>query len=272
MDKGSFIGINFGTTNTSVVQLLNDEQGIRCINLGEEGEYPFSSVVAIPKNKGALKFGREVRNHREQLSSEYEIFTSMKTYLGTDKEFIIGSKRYSATDITSEFLKSIKEYIVRVHGIEIKEAGFSFPVNFTPEARRELRVAAERARISVKSFVAESTAAYFSTRKYGQAYSKVMVLDWGGGTFDISILELKKNSVSEISIFGEQVGGDDIDIELAKHVHAEIVKKAGKGWNTSFDDMDSASRDLLVARCERAKIEISETDDDYDLTVYGYGE
>ena len=107
MQKGSFFGINFGTTNTAVVQLLNDEQGIRCINLGEEGEYPFSSIVAIPKHGGTLKFGREVRNHREQLSEEYEIFTSMKTYLGTDKEFVVGANRYSATEITAEFFKSI---------------------------------------------------------------------------------------------------------------------------------------------------------------------
>ena len=272
MQKGSFIGINFGTTNTAVVQLLNDEQGIRCINLGEEGEYPFSSIVAIPKHGGTLKFGREVRNHREQLSEEYEIFTSMKTYLGTDKEFVVGANRYSATEITAEFLKSIKGYIARVHKIEIREAGFSFPVNFAPEARYELRVAAKKAGIEVKCFVSESTAAYFANRRVGQVYSRVMVLDWGGGTFDISILEINRKSVREVAVFGEQVGGDDIDTELAKHVHAEIVKKSKKEIQNAFDEMDSVSHDLILARCERAKIEISETEEDYDLTVYDYGQ
>jgi len=272
MQKGSFIGIDFGTTNTAVVQLLNDEQGFRSVNLGEGGEYPFSSIVAIPKSGGALKFGREVRSRREELTSEYEIFTSMKSYLGTDKEFIVGSNRYSATEITAEFLKSVKAYIARAHRIDIKEAGLSFPVDFTPEARRELRIAAENAGISVKCFISESTAAYFANRQEGQAYSRVMVLDWGGGTFDISILNLKKNSVTEAAVFGEKIGGDDIDIELAKRIHADIVKKSGSGVHIPFDDMNLTSRDLMIARCERAKIEISETDEEYDLTVMDYGE
>ena len=269
--KGSFIGIDFGTTNTAIVQLLSDEQGIRVINLGEQGEYPFSSVVAIPKNGGTLKFGREVRNRREELTADYEIFTSMKSFLGTDKEFIVGSHRYSATEITEKFLISIKDYISSVHKIDIKEAGFAFPVDFTPEARRELRNAAEKAGIKVKCFVSESTAAYFANRQAGQAYSRVMVLDWGGGTFDISILNLKKNSVTEVAVFGERVGGDDIDIELAKRIHADIVKKSGIDTRIPFDEMTPVCRDLIIARCERAKIEISETDDEYDLTVMDYG-
>ena len=271
MQKGSFIGINFGTTNTAVVQLLNDEQGYRIVNLGEGGEYPFSSIIAIPKKGGPLKFGREVRSRREELSADYEVFSSMKSYLGTDKEFIVGSERYSATEIAEQFLRSVKTYIERVYKIEIKEAGFSFPVDFTPEARRELRIAAKNAGIEVKSFVSESTAAYFANRQEGQAYSRVMVLDWGGGSFDISILNLKKNSVSELVVYGENIGGDNIDIELAKRIHADIIKKSNLSTNISFDDMSPVSRDLMIARCERAKIEISETDEEYDLTIMYYG-
>ena len=276
MQKGSFIGINFGTTNTAVVHLQNDEQGTRIVNLGEGGgEYPFSSVVAVPKNGGALKFGREVKDRREELSADYEIFTSMKSFLGTNKEFKVGANRYTATEITSEFLKSVKEYIARVHNIEIKEAGLAFPIDFSPEARSELRIAAENAGITVKCFVSESTAAYLSSREKVRAFSRVMVLDWGGGTFDISILDLKKNAVTEIAVFGEKVGGDDIDMELARRVHAEIVKKSANVAHIPFDDMNPTDRDTMVAHCERAKIEISETvtetDEDYDLTVMDYG-
>lgn len=272
MQRGSFFGINFGTTNTTVVQLLNDEHGSRSVNLGEGGEYPFSSIVAIPKNGGALKFGREVRDRREELTSNYEIFTSMKTYLGTDREFVVGSNRYSATEITTQFLKSVKAYIERVYRIEIKEASLSFPVDFAPQARRELRIAAENAGIDVKCFISEPTAAYFANRKKGQAYSRVMVLDWGGGTFDISILNLKKNSVTELAVFGDKIGGDDIDDELAKRIHAGIIKKSGSGTHIPFDEMSPTSRDLMIARCERAKIEISETNEEYDLTVMDYGD
>lgn len=273
MQKGSFIGIDFGTTNTAIVQLLDDEHGYRTVNLGEDGDYPFSSIVAIPHKSGdSLKFGRKVKEHREELSSDYNIFTSMKSFLGTDNEFIVGSNRYTATEITTQFFTSIKEYISKTYRIDITEAGLSFPVDFSPEARRELRIAVENAGIKINCFLTESTAAYFANRKAGQAFSKVMVLDWGGGTFDISILELKKNSITETAVFGERVGGDDIDNALAKRVHAEIVKKSGMVTPLSFDDMKPISRDHLLARCERAKIEISETDDEHDLTVTNYEE
>ena len=271
MQKGSFIGIDFGTTNTAVVQLLSDEQGLRTVNLGEKGEYPFSSVVAIPKNGGCLKFGREVRDRREELTADYDIFTSMKSHLGTDKEFIVGANRYTATDITAQFLASVRDYIARVHKIDITEAGLSFPVDFTPDARRELRIAAEKAGIKVKCFISESTAAYFANRQEGQAYSRVMVLDWGGGTFDISILNLRKNSVTEASVFGEKIGGDDIDVELARRIHADIVNKAGTETKIAFDDMDPVSRDMIIARCEQTKIAISETYEEHDFTIYDYG-
>ena len=271
MKKGEFIGIDFGTTNTAVVQVLSDEQGMKTISLGEGG-YPFSSIVAIPKNGGAPKFGREVRNRREELSVDHDIFTSMKSYLGTYREFIVGANRYTATDITSAFLKYVKAYISRHHNVEINKAGFSFPVDFSPEARRELQIAAEKAGITVSSFISEPTAAYISSRGEVQACERVMVLDWGGGTFDISVLNLKKNSVTENFVLGERIGGDDIDIELARRIHAAIAQKSGIGTKTGFDDMSPADRDLIIARCERAKIEISETDEEYDFTVRDYGE
>ena len=272
MQKGSFIGIDFGTTNTSVVQLLYDEYGQRTIHLGEGGDYPFSSIIAIPNSGGALKFGRDVKNRREELSADHDIFTSMKSHLGTDKEFIVGSSRFSATDITTKFLRSIKEYILRVHRIDITEAGLAFPVDFSPEARRELRIAAENAGIKVNCFLSESTAAYFANRKEVQAFSKVMVLDWGGGTFDISILNIKKSSVTEVSVFGEKVGGDDIDQSLAERIHAEIVKKSDVINPTSFLDMNPVCRDNLVARCEQAKRQISNNNDDDVLSIVNYGQ
>ncbi|ADU26813.1 Hsp70 family protein [Ethanoligenens harbinense] len=273
MQKGSFIGIDFGTTNTSVVRVFNDEHGYKTVNLGEGGDYPFSSIVAIPRqNGGSLKFGRDIKNHREELSSDYEIFTSMKSFLGTNKEFKVGDHRYSATEITTLFLKYIKDYISRTHpDVDLSKAGLSFPVDFSPEARRELRTAAENAGIKVNSFLSESTAAYFANRKAGQAFSKVMVLDWGGGTFDISILELKKNSITETAVFGERVGGDDIDFALAKRVHAEIIKKSEVYNPVAFEDMNLASKDYLISWCEKAKIEISNTEDDYESAIYNYG-
>ena len=271
MQKGNFFGINFGTTNTAVVHLQSEEQGVRLAHLGEGGDYPFSSIVAVPKEGGLLKFGREVRKRREELSDEYEIFASMKSYLGTKKEFIAGTRRYTAAELTAEFLKSVKAYILMKHREDIKEAGFAFPIDFSPEARRDLCKAAELAGISVKCFISESTAAYLASRQDVQAYSRVMVLDWGGGTFDISILDLKKNSVTEAAVYGDKIGGDDIDIELARRVHAEIVKKSKSALRLAFDDMKPHERDLMIARCELAKINISDSDVDYDFSILNYG-
>lgn len=275
MKKGSFIGINFGTTNTAVVELFSDEEGCRIARLGEEGEYPFSSVVAIPRNRDSstsLKFGREVRDRREELSSTHDIFTSMKEYLGTDHEFVVGSNSYSAVEITAEFLKYVREYIESRYEIVIDGAGFSYPVSFSAEARRDLKLAATRAGIEVKCLVSEPTAAYFANRKEGQIFSRVMVLDWGGGTFDVSVLNIKKNSVTETALFGEKVGGDDIDKDLARKLHGVIVRKSQGAGQIQFDDMRPIDRDNLISNCERGKIEYSEDDEENVIHMMNYGD
>lgn len=273
MKSDFLIGINFGTTNTAVVKMFDDEEGTKIVNLYDETGSPFSSVVAIPHRKEDLpKFGRDVKNRREELSSDHDIFTSMKAYLGTDHEFVVGSSSYTAVEITAKFLESIRKYVAREYDTEIDKASFSFPVSFSPEARRDLKFAAEMAGIKVECFVSEPTAAYFANRKKGQVFSRVMVLDWGGGTFDISILNVKKNSVTETALFGEKVGGDDIDGALARRIHGEIAGKTQVINPLSFDDMSPVSRDLLIARCEGAKIEISDTDDEDSLTIMNYGE
>ena len=270
MQQRSYFGINFGTTNTAVVRIIRDEFGERILPLGDVGIIPFSSIIAIPKQGEEIMFGQEVRKQRENLSAKHEIITSIKSYLGTDKEFIVGSNKYSAQVLTAKFLEAIKNYIHEVHKVEIKEAGFSFPVDFTPEARSELCKAAEQEGIKVKSFVSESTAAYFANRKEGYGYSRIMVLDWGGGSFDISILDISKDSVSELSVYGENIGGDDIDKNLANRVHANIIKQTNLSNNIPFDEMPPACRDQLLSKCEQAKIEITETNEDFQLTVVDY--
>ena len=273
MKNETFIGIDFGTTNTAVVRIQNDEYGQRIEPLGEGGEYPFSSIVAIPKDgSNKLRFGRDVRDKRLELTQTHEIYHSMKSYLGTDKEFFVGGLRYSATDITASFLKYIKLFIKKHHGFEITKAAFSFPVDFSPEARRELKKAADSAGIQPTTFVGEATAAYISSRQEAKAYSKVMVLDWGGGTLDTCVLDLKKNSLFETSVWGEEVGGDDIDLELAKRVHAKIATNSNLDNKKHFDDMASSERDAIISYCEKAKIEFSMYDDDYSLTVRNYGD
>jgi len=275
MQIGRYIGIDFGTTNTSVVSCYVNEHGEQITKLGENGDYPFSSIVAIPKNGGVMLFGRAVRDKRLELAETHEVYTSMKSFLGKKVgsqplTIKVGENEYSPKEIVTAFFKHIKEYVGNNFSIDITMASLSYPVDFTPEARHELREAAEAAGIEVKMFVSESTAAYIASRNECKAFSKVMVLDWGGGTFDISILKLVKSSIREIAICGEKIGGDDIDRELAQRMHSRIAAGSEMG---RFDDMPPAERDQMIMRCEQAKIAISNlaSEDDHPLTIKDYG-
>jgi len=277
MEKGQYVGIDFGTTNTAVVLLFDDEFGRRTIHLGEGGDYPFSSIVAIPKNGEELLFGREVRERRYSLTETHEIVTSMKSFLGKEIDgipysFSVGNKKYYPKDITRSFLSYVKEYVRQQTGLDINEASFAYPMDFSPQARRELMQAATEAGIEVKAFMSESTAAYIANSNESKAFSRVMVLDWGGGTFDISILRLDGNNVQEIAVWGDDFGGDDIDYEFAERMHARIVVNTDIAGRR-FKDMSPSERDHMIHKCEQAKILISESNDweDYSLDVYYYG-
>lgn len=266
-----YIGINFGTTNTSVVCILADEYGRKEPKyLGEDGKYPFSSIVAIPKNSDEpLLFGRKVRDRRHELSQTHDVYTSMKSYLGKPDRF--GGNRYSAKDIVTVFFRHIKDYIKKTWEIDIISASFSYPVDFTPEARRDLFDAAKDAGIEITMLVNESTAACVSFLEECRNFSKVMVLDWGGGTFDISILNLSGTNIFELAVWGDHIGGDDIDRELAERTHSQIAANS-KIDGGRFEDMKHSERDDMLQNCETAKIEISnDYGDNYPLSLHSYG-
>lgn len=274
MEDKKYFGIDFGTTNTAVVVINKFGTSGKDMPLGEDnGEVPFSSIVAIPKDGSSnLLFGREVRRKRIELSQTHEIFTSMKSYLGTEYEFIVGESRYSATYITTQFLKHVKQNIIANFGdkFDIQEATFSFPVDFSPEARRELKKAAIAAGITPKGFISESTAAYIANTQSVKALNNVLVLDWGGGTYDVSVLQATENKLVELSVWGDKIGGDNIDIELAQIAHNYIVSKSNV--KIPFEDMSPSEKDNLISICERAKIDFSFYADDYPLTVQNYGQ
>lgn len=270
MSHPSHIGIDFGTTNTVVVEIFKDELGQKIRNLGEDGNYPFSSIVAIPKSGNLeILFGRNVRNQQQELSETHDIFISMKSYLGTSKKFTVGEKSYTATDITAKFLRYVKTRIKELHNLEIISATFSLPVDFTPNARKELKQASLQAGITPNGFISESTSAYIANIDNTKSLAKVLVIDWGGGTLDISILDATKEKLIETTVWGDKIGGDDIDLEMANLVHKEIMKKNDK--KIPFQEMPSAQRDNLITLCENAKIEFSVYDDDYPLTIKNYG-
>ncbi|MCL2632914.1 MAG: Hsp70 family protein [Oscillospiraceae bacterium] len=270
--NGAFIGIDFGTTNTAVVRITSDENGGYTECLGENGNSPFASIIAIPKEGGKLVFGREVRERRLELAETHYIISSLKTYVGSDREVISGKNRYSGEDVTCAFFKYIKKYIHKQYKIDIKEAALAFPVDFSAKARRSLKRAAEKAGIKLIGFTGESTAAYIANRNNEEvyrAYRRIMVVDWGGGTLDISILDLKGTRVYESSVYGEKTGGDDIDREIAYRMHARLAAKYG--IDLSFDEMDAGNKDKLISMCEKAKINFSFSEEDEVISLKRYG-
>ncbi|WP_195468126.1 Hsp70 family protein [Clostridium sp. D43t1_170807_H7] len=269
MKKGTYYGIDFGTTNTAIVRMTVDEYGIKENIIGEGGEYPFSSIVAIPKKSGQkILFGNDVKKRSVELSEDYHVISSIKSYLGTEKEFIVNEERYTATDITCAFLKHIKGYIRNTFNEDLSESVFAIPVDFSARARTELSKAAKEAGIKVLGFVSESSAAYLASLNRIKSYSNAVVIDWGGGTLDISILDLQGDRVSENSIYGTQFGGDDIDIELAKRVHTKLINQTG--IQVSFDEMCPIQKDNIISRCEKAKISFMDYDDE-TISLRNYG-
>ncbi|MCL2754645.1 MAG: Hsp70 family protein [Oscillospiraceae bacterium] len=272
----SVIGIDFGTTNTAVVRVTGiGEHGSKSLEVerfGENAGSPFSSIIAIPREGGKLVFGREVKERRLELAESHYIVPSLKSYIGSEREIISGRNRYSGEDVTCAFFKYLRKNIQKNYKVDIKEAALAFPVDFSAKARRSLKRAAERAGIRLIGVAGEATAAYISNRNNKEiykAYRRIMVIDWGGGTLDISVLELKGTKVYESSIYGEKIGGDDIDLELAYRMHARLA--ATYGIDIEFDAMEAGNKDKLVSACEKAKIAFAFDEGDAVINLKKYG-
>ncbi len=263
MENGVYYGVDFGTTNTSVY-LYKYEKGMGAIETGygTDGKdlTPFSSCIAISrKTEKDFKFGREVKENINKYADDYEIITSFKSLLGTGKEIIVNNVRYDGRKLALLFLNHIKKTI-DAERPDFNEAVFSVPVDFSAEARKDLLEAAEAVGIKVKGFISESSSAYISKVMEIKSFSKVMVIDFGGGTLDLSILNLKNKQVHEDAVYGIKFGGDNIDRELALRIMPKIYP------GTSFDELDSKRKDKLMNEVERMKIEFSEYDD-YTMTL-----
>ena len=263
MKNGAYYGIDFGTTNTSVY-LYQYENGIgsRETGFGTDGKdlQPFSSCIAISKSeKGDFKFGRVVKENINSYANDYKIITSFKSLLGTDEEIVVNGIRYSGLMLAAMFLDYVRKTVAKVRP-DFTEAVFSIPVDFSSKARTDLLEDARAVGINVKGFVSESSAAYISKVMDIPAYSKVMVIDFGGGTLDLSVLDLKQNRVYEDAVYGIKFGGDDIDKELALRIMPKIYP------GISFEELDSSRKDKLMNEIERMKIEFTEYDD-YTMTL-----
>lgn len=265
----SWFGIDFGTTNSAASSMTGDmKSNVQQINYGDDEGRPFPSLVAINKSTGQVITGREAKVRRNELEGDYQYFSSIKTIIGTNKKYHIAGKDWTPIDIAAEIFKGLKNKIGTQH--DCREAIVAVPVGFTADKKKNLREAAKRAGIEIKMFVSEPTAAYCSNYALLQGYTNVAVFDWGGGTLDVAVLHIEKGQVHELATDGMNIAGDNIDRKMAEKMHLSFCKKAG--ILKAFEDVDDVSKDLLLEKCEDAKITFSDDEDMVRINLFKYDE
>jgi molecular chaperone DnaK len=259
-------GIDFGTTNSAAVKLV----GVDFQKYGDEAGRPLPSVVALDCATGEAICGREVWQKREEYrrSGNYHVIDSIKRYLGTDERWVTEARIWTPEDVASVVLKRLSERAANLGVDSISQAVVTIPVDHPPEARRALRRAAANAGIEVTTFVTESTAALVRHFASLQHCRYVAVFDWGGGTLDISVLEIRDARVLELATEGMDIAGDVIDDDFAQAVHAIAMEHRKE--TSPFSSMSSVDRDNLRAKCELAKRQFSrQPRTDILLSAYG---
>ncbi len=248
----SAFGIDFGTTNSAAVELY--ESTFREYGYAQK---PLPSIIAIDIATGTAKAGPEVRDHQLELEQDgrYHVVRSIKTILDSDRHWRTERGRWTPAMVAAEVLRTLSAQ-ARQFGVEdgIRSATLSVPVGVRPSATRVLREAASIAGIHVNGVIKESTAALFRHLDRVRDCRHVVVFDWGGGTLDVTVFEIRGHTIYERYVNGSPRAGDEIDEDLARRVHAKICDTG-----MAFDDLPTNERDQLLVRCERAKCELSST-------------
>jgi len=266
---GKIIGIDLGTTNSCVAVM---EGGEPKIITNQEGGRTTPSVVAFQKD-GEILVGQVAK--RQAITNPDNTIYSIKRFMGRkydevseeikmvpykvvrgangDAEVEIGGKRYSPPEISAHILRKLKKAAEDYLGHEVKEAVITVPAYFNDAQRQATKDAGTIAGLEVKRIINEPTAAALAYGLDKKKDQTVAVFDFGGGTFDISILDVGENVVEVISTNGDtHLGGDNIDQRIMEYLIQEFKKD--QGIDVSNDKM---VLQRLKEAAEKAKIELS---------------
>ena len=244
------IGIDLGTTNSCVAVLENGEPQIIANN---EGMRTTPSVVAFTKG-GERIVGEPAK--RQAVTNADNTVISIKTHMGTDYKVNIEGKSYTPQEISAIILQKLKADAESYLGQQVKEAVITVPAYFTDAQRQATKDAGRIAGLEVKRIINEPTAAAlaYGMDKLDQD-KKILVFDLGGGTFDVSILEIGDGTFEVLATAGNnKLGGDDFDKVIIDYL-AEEFKKA-EGVDLREDNM---ALQRLKEAAEKAKKELSST-------------
>ncbi len=264
-----FFGIDFGTTNSAVV-LFDARRTInRFTHVGDRDENPFPSVVAVDNLTQQVSAGRVVKDQIITLreGGMHLVVESVKTNLDSDLVWTTPSRIWRAKDITSELFKALSSRAEEVTGTPIREAVVAIPIGMNARRRATLRQAARSAGVEVQAFISEPTAAYIAHLEELQPCRYAAVFDWGGGTLDISVLEVRDGCVMERYTDGSRKAGDYIDRVLADWVHTKIAEE--HSLNVSFDNVAPDERHILMNEAERVKRKLQRDDAEREVIKLG---
>ena len=241
------IGIDLGTTNSCVAVM---EGGEAVVIANAEGNRTTPSVVAFSKT-GERMVGQVAK--RQAITNPDRTISSIKREMGSDYKVEIDGKKYTPQEISAMVLQKLKADAEAYLGSPVSEAVITVPAYFTDAQRQATKDAGKIAGLEVKRIINEPTAAALAYGLDKESDQKIMVYDLGGGTFDVSILEIGDGVIEVLATNGDtHLGGDDFDEEIIKYLIAEFKKAEGIDLSN-----DKVAMQRLKEAAEKAKIELS---------------
>ena len=241
------IGIDLGTTNSCVAVM---EGGKPVVIANQEGARTTPSIVAFTKT-GERLVGEPAK--RQAVTNADKTIASIKRHMGTDYKVTIDDKKYSPQEISAMTLQKLKADAESYLGEKVTEAVITVPAYFNDAQRQATKDAGKIAGLDVKRIINEPTAAALAYGLDNEHEQKIMVYDLGGGTFDVSIIEIGDGVIEVLSTSGDnRLGGDDFDEKITRYMIEEFKKAEGVDLST-----DKMALQRLKEAAEKAKKELS---------------
>ena len=241
------IGIDLGTTNSCVAVM---EGGKPVVITNAEGMRTTPSVVAFTKT-GERVVGEPAK--RQAVTNADKTISSIKRKMGTDYKVDIDGKKYSPQEISAMILQKLKSDAENYLGEKVTEAVITVPAYFNDAQRQATKDAGKIAGLDVKRIINEPTAAALSYGLDNESEQKIMVYDLGGGTFDVSIIEIGDGVIEVLATAGDNhLGGDDFDNVITQYMLDDFKVKEGVDLST-----DKMAMQRLKEAAEKAKKELS---------------
>ena len=241
------IGIDLGTTNSCVAVM---EGGKPTVIANQEGARTTPSIVAFTKT-GERLVGEPAK--RQAVTNAEKTISSIKRHMGSDYKVAIDDKQYSPQQISAMILQKLKSDAENYLGEKVTEAVITVPAYFNDAQRQATKDAGKIAGLDVKRIINEPTAAALSYGLDNENEQRIMVYDLGGGTFDVSIIEIGDGVIEVLSTAGDnRLGGDDFDNVITQYMLDDFKAKEGVDLST-----DKMAMQRFKEAAEKAKKELS---------------